>query len=133
MLMAALAGSAPPFFSLIYVWFFIDRTIRGYYPRLLALELMLGFHFWRETLKALKEKEQAYVEECERVGKGASSASDLWQRVRAVPRPRFSPFKRGHKQPAVAAGLLAVLYLGIVFYLWPGNPVWQQMRKLVCS
>ena len=57
MVFAVVAGVAPLFFPPSYVLVYIDRTIRSYYPRLLALEVMLGFQFWRETLKALQGDE----------------------------------------------------------------------------
>jgi hypothetical protein len=129
MVLAIVAGAAPPFFSLFYVWSFIDRTIRGYYPRLLALELMLGFQFWRETLKAHQGEEKAYVEECERARQVAVSASEFWERVRKIRMARFSPLKRGHLAPLVAAGGLTILYVVIVLYLWPGNGLWQRICK----
>jgi len=129
MLAAAGAGAAPLVVALTFVLCFLDKAIVTYYPRLLALEIMLGFQFWRHALRG--QGGAAYVDKCESEASQAVRATELWDRVRCVAVTGLSPWNRGHKFPAFAALLFVVLYLLLIGYLHlSGNGEWQRLRKL---
>ena len=59
----------------------IDRGVVGLYPRIIFLELTLGYDFYRDYLRRRHrgDTERSYIERCE--GIHASTATELWDQV----------------------------------------------------
>lgn len=71
----------------LIVWFayrvvlIIDRGVVSLYPRIIFLELVLGYDFYRDYLRRRPrgDTERSFIEKCE--GIVAASESDLWQQI----------------------------------------------------
>lgn len=71
----------------LIVWFAyrvvltIDRGVVCLYPRIIFLELVLGFDFYRDYLRRRPRgnTERSFIEKCEAID--ASSEADLWQQI----------------------------------------------------
>lgn len=59
----------------------IDREVVGHYPRIIFLELMLGYDFYRDYLRRRPRgnSERSFVEKCEHIK--FESAEQLWQEI----------------------------------------------------
>jgi hypothetical protein len=93
MLMLAVAMSSRPLLAAaavvasLIVWFAyrvvltIDREVVRLYPRIIFLELVLGFDFYRDYLRRRPrgETERSFIEKCEAIV--AASDAELWQQV----------------------------------------------------
>lgn len=93
MLMLSLNLSSRPllfataFTASLIVWFAyrvvltIDRGVVGLYPRIIFLELMLGYDFYRDYLRSRPrgDTERSFIEKCEAIN--VSSEADLWQQI----------------------------------------------------
>jgi hypothetical protein len=128
-------GSRPMLFAAAFVaslivWFAyrviltIDRDVVRLYPRIVFLELVLGYDFYRDYLRRSPrgETERAFVERCEAIK--ASSDDDLWQQMYNVFKEQDFPADRritGHFKPAAyfSVGLfwLVVAVILIPLYL----------------
>lgn len=60
----------------------VDREVVGLYPRIIFLEILLGYDFYREYLRRSPrgETERSFVEKCENAS--AETVDDLWREVR---------------------------------------------------
>ncbi len=71
----------------LVVWFAyrvvltIDRGVVALYPRIVFLELILDYDFYRDYLRNRPrgDTERSFIEKCERIA--ASSADDLWDQI----------------------------------------------------
>ncbi len=78
---------AAAFVASLIVWFayqvvlIIDRGVIWVYPRIVFLELVLGFHSYRDYLRRRPrgDSERAFIESCEQLH--ASSPEYLWEQV----------------------------------------------------
>ncbi|MDP7650812.1 MAG: hypothetical protein QGF38_03810 [Rhodospirillales bacterium] len=60
----------------------VDKEVVGLYPRIIFLEILLGYDFYREYLRRSPrgDSERSFVEKCENAS--AETADDLWREVR---------------------------------------------------
>ncbi len=87
MLFAAAAASS------IIVWFayrvilIIDRDVVRLYPRIVFLELLMDYDYYRDYLRSRPrgDTERSFIEKCEQIE--TASAADLWEQV-------YSQFKQ---------------------------------------
>lgn len=80
LLAAAVAGSAIVFFAYRIV-LSIDRGVVALYPRIVFLELMLDYDFYRDYLRRRPrgDTERSFIERCERLE--TSVPAELWDQV----------------------------------------------------
>lgn len=59
----------------------IDRGVVALYPRIIFLELVLGFDFYRDYLRRRPrgETERSFIEECEQID--VETTDDLWREI----------------------------------------------------
>jgi hypothetical protein len=131
-------GSRPILFAAalvasLIVWFAyrviltIDRDVVRLYPRIVFLELMLGYDFYRDYLRRSPrgETERSFVERCEAIR--ASDTDDLWQQMYNIFKEQDFPADRritGHFKPAgyFSVGLFwIVIAVILVPYYLPWN------------
>lgn len=72
----------------------LDNRAVTLYPRIITLELMLDFFFYREYIKSQGKTEQAFVERCEALTAG--STVDLYNRVKSEFDVKDFPLKNRH-------------------------------------
>jgi len=97
----------------------IDQGIIRLYPRIITLELMLDFYFFRNYLKGLpklqgKETDKGFifVRQCES-SQNLKNKKKLWEEVQSKFKPEYFPFhKRGH---IVFIGFSC--FLGFVYFV----------------
>ena len=114
-LMIAAAGAA----SLI-VWFAyhvvltIDRGVVALYPRIVFLEIISGYDFYRDYLRNRPrgDTERSFIETAERIQ--ASSQADLWQQIYSQFREHDFPADRRITAHFKSAALLSVALFWIV-------------------
>jgi hypothetical protein len=114
-LMIAAAGAA----SLI-VWFAyhvvltIDRGVVALYPRIVFLEIISGYDFYRDYLRNRPrgDTERSFIETAERIQ--ASSEADLWQQIYSQFREHDFPADRRITAHFKSAALLSVALFWIV-------------------
>ena len=60
----------------------VDRDVVGLYPRIIFLEILLGYDFYREYLRRSPrgETERSFVEKCENAS--AETTDDLWRELK---------------------------------------------------
>ena len=60
----------------------VDRDVVALYPRIIYLEILLGYDFYREYLRRSPrgESERSFVEKCENAG--AETTDELWREVK---------------------------------------------------
>lgn len=71
----------------LIVWFayrvvlWIDRGVVSLYPRIVYLELLLGYDFYRDYLRRRPrgDTERAFIEKCEQLD--ASAPAELWNQI----------------------------------------------------
>lgn len=71
----------------LIVWFayrvvlMIDRDVVRLYPRIVFLELIAGFNFYRDYLRSRPrgDTERSFIERCEQIA--SSGGADLWEQV----------------------------------------------------
>ena len=88
--------------AVAFIWFVrffstrhLDRAIVNLYPRIIALELILDYYFFRNYLRGLGDKEDGIVEKCESIK--TDDISELWKKVRKEFESYKFPFKgRGY-------------------------------------
>jgi hypothetical protein len=113
----------------LIVWFafravtMIDRAVVSLYPRIIFLELSLGYNFYRDYLGSRPngDTERSFIEKCEQLH--AQSTEELWDQIHSQFRDKDFPCDRriaGHFKSAayfsvalfwiVAAAILAPVY-----------------------
>jgi hypothetical protein len=113
----------------LIVWFAyravlqIDRSVVSLYPRIIFLELRLGYDFYRNYLRSRPngDTERSFIEKCEQLH--GNSPADLWQQIHSQFKENdFPPDRRitGHFKSAaylsvglfwiVVAAVLAPIY-----------------------
>jgi len=120
---AAFAGSMIVWFAFKAVMT-IDRDVVSLYPRIIFLELSLGYNFYRDYLRSRPngDTERSFIEKCEQLD--AQSAAELWDQIHSQFRDKDFPCDRriaGHFRRAayfsialfwiVIAAILAPIYL----------------------
>lgn len=123
-LTAALAGSLIVLFA-YRVILTIDRDVVRLYPRIVYLELVLGYDFYRDYLRRRPhgDTERSFVEKCEAVR--ADSEVELWQQIAALFKEGDFPADRritGHFKPAaIFSALLFWVVIGVLLqpYYFP--------------
>ena len=80
MIATALTASLMIWFA-YYVVLTIDRGVVGLYPRIIFLELILDYDFYRDYLRRRDrgETERSFIERCESIN--AAKTADLWDQV----------------------------------------------------
>jgi hypothetical protein len=120
---------AAAFAASMIVWFafkavtMIDRAVVSLYPRIIFLELSLGYDFYRDYLRSRPngDTERSFIEKCEQLH--AQSTAELWDQIHSQFRDKDFPFDRriaGHFKTAayfsvalfwiVIAAILAPIY-----------------------
>jgi hypothetical protein len=113
----------------LIVWFAyrvvltIDRGIVCLYPRIIFLELVLGFDFYRDYLRRRPrgDTERSFIETCEAID--ASSEADLWQQIYSQFKEQDFPADRritGHFKTAAyySVGLFWIVIAMILLPLY---------------
>ena len=132
-------GSKPMLFAgafaaSLIVWFaywvirIIDRDVVRLYPRIVFLELVLGYNYYRDYLRNRPrgDTERSFIEKCEQID--AVSQADLWDEVSSHFEIQDFPADRritGHfKLAAYFSVLLFWVVAGIilvpVYFPWTG-------------
>jgi|SRR3989344_550591 len=94
----------------------LDRGVVKLYPRIMALELMLDYHFYRGYLRSKGKSEAEFVTNCEKVA--ATTTSDLWKSIEdCFTRSAFPYWRRGHKILDIAAGVMIMVYAVVTLLL----------------
>lgn len=72
----------------------IDQGVIALYPRIIFLEIVLDYHFYRDYLRRRQGggSEQRFIEKCEAVE--AETTDELWERISAAFDPRDFPRAR---------------------------------------
>lgn len=102
-------------FVRIHTWK-LDEAVRSLYPRLIFLELLLDFHFYRDILRKAEKRTPAtaktFVEQCEdslATVSDDTTTTELWKKVSEAFKPDLFPSgRRAHNRLTWAAGLMAV-------------------------
>jgi hypothetical protein len=108
---------AAAFTASLIVWFAyrvvltIDRGVVALYPRIVFLEIMSGYDFYRDYLRNRPrgDTERSFIETAERIE--AQGASDLWQQI-------YSQFKE-HDFPAdrrITSHFKRAAYLSVALF-----------------
>jgi hypothetical protein len=89
----------------------IDRGVVALYPRIVFLEIILGYDFYRDYLRNRPrgDTERSFIETAERIA--ASSEADLWQQI-------YSQF-REHDFPAdrrITAHFKSAAFLSVALF-----------------
>lgn len=121
---------AAAFVASLIVWFayrvvlIIDRGVVGLYPRIIFLELMFGYDFYRDFLRRRPrgDTERSFIEKCEQMD--TSAPAELWEQIYSQFKEQDFPADRritGHFKTAafysvglfwiIAAMILLPLYL----------------------
>ena len=98
----------------------IDKTVVQLYPRIIALEIMLGYQFFRNYLKNIPKgtKEIEFVKKCENFD--TKNPNELWEKIIAKKtfNPEdFDPSRRGHGILDKAANGLSIMFFVVSFIL----------------
>lgn len=117
---------ASAFAASLIVWFAyrviltIDRDVVRLYPRIIFLELALGYDFYRDYLRRRPrgDTERSFIEKCESIA--AAFPADLWQQIYSQFKEQDFPTDRritGHFKSAAfcSVGLFWVV-IAIVFF-----------------
>lgn len=109
-----------PIFGVIVLVFVVgicfrfDQAVVGLYPRIIALELMLDYHFYRNYLR---KQESDFIQELEQKIESVKTTKDLWDKTEKyfTKRKKFEGFEsfghRGHSLFVVTSMILAVVYI----------------------
>ena len=117
----------------LIVWFayrvvlIIDRDVVRLYPRIIFLELTLGYDFYRDYLRRRPrgDTERSFIEKCE--GIAAESPADLWQQVYSQFKEQDFPADRRitrHFKTAASASL-GLFWVVIAIVLVPLYFPWE--------
>jgi hypothetical protein len=120
---------AAAFAASLIIWFaykavlMIDRAVVSLYPRIIFLELILGYNFYRDYLRSRPngDTERSFIEKCEQLH--AQSTTELWDQIHSQFKDKDFPGDRritGHFKSAayfsvalfwvVIAAILAPIY-----------------------
>jgi hypothetical protein len=125
---------AAAFAASLIVWFayrvilIIDRGVVGLYPRIVFLELILGYDFYRDYLRRRPrgDTERSFIEKCEQIN--AATAAELWEQIYSQFKDKDFPADRritGHFKTAAyySVGLFWIIVAVIlqpVYLPWRG-------------
>ncbi|MFX1590484.1 MAG: hypothetical protein ACFFC1_20310 [Promethearchaeota archaeon] len=109
--------------TVLILAFYLSRRyhkgIRNLYPRIIALELILDYGWFREYLRKHTHKYyKEFVEECE-TAKGESTTSEqMWDRVRELWKLKANDKEDKGTLPehVRAAVMISIIYLLVVFF-----------------
>lgn len=94
----------------------IDNSVIALYPRIVFLELVLDYQFYRDFLRRRPggETERRFIERCEAVE--AATTEELWTKISALFHPRDFPRSRRifRHYKWMALGSVAVYWVSIV-------------------
>ena len=104
----------------LIVWFAyrvvltIDRGVVGLYPRMIFLELSLGYDFYRDYLRSRPRgnTERSFIEKCEQLH--AESATELWEQIHSQFNEQDFPADRRITGHFKSAGYYSVVLFWIV-------------------
>ncbi len=95
----------------------LDQSVIMLYPRIIALELILDYHFYRNYLRIKgaekkKSEEKTFIEKCE--GIKAENTDEVWEQVkRCFEKASFPAHQRGHGILKKAAWCIGVSFWAI--------------------
>ncbi|MGH6855177.1 MAG: hypothetical protein ACREDN_07135 [Aestuariivirga sp.] len=120
---------AAAFTASLIVWFayrvvlIIDRGVVWLYPRIIFIELMLGYDFYRDYLRRRPrgDTERSFIEKCEQINVG--TAAELWKQIYSQFKDRDFPADRritGHFRSAAyySVGLFWIVVAMILLPLY---------------
>lgn len=124
---------AAAFIASMIVWFAyrvvltIDRGVIGLYPRIIFLELSLGYDFYRDYLRSRPRgnTERSFIERCEHLH--AESAADLWEQIHSQFKEQDFPTDRritGHFKRAAYYSVI-LFWIVVAAILLPVYFPWQ--------
>lgn len=98
----------------------IDRSVVALYPRIIFLELVLDYQFYRDYLKQRPggETERRFIDKCEAIQ--SATTDELWEQIRAL----FDPndFPRGRRifrhYRLMSWGSLAIYWVTIAMIVY---------------
>ncbi len=92
----------------------IDRDVVGLYPRIIYLELILDYDFYRDFLRRRRrgETERAFIEKCEQIT--AETTTELWRGVYSNFDAKSFPGSRRLTTHFKHAAILGVLMYWII-------------------
>ena len=90
----------------VVLWF--DRGVVLLYPRIVYLELLLGYDFYRDYLRRRPrgDTERAFIESCEQVE--AATPADLWSQIYSLFKIQDFPADRRIRAHFKAAAYLSI-------------------------
>ena len=123
---AALAAS-------LIIWFAyrvvltIDRGVVGLYPRVIFLELILGYDFYRDYLRSRPrgDTERSFIEKCEQLH--SETSAHLWEQIHSQFKDQDFPADHritGHFKSAAYCSVVLFWIVAAVILLPPYLP-WQ--------
>jgi hypothetical protein len=93
----------------------LDQSVIRLYPRIIAIEIMLDYHFYRNYLRNKGSSEKDFVETCESIE--AQSPGDLWKKINCEFKPDLFPsYRRGHGILNKAAWLIGISFWIIALF-----------------
>ncbi len=107
----------------VIIWFSyravlsIDREVVALYPRIIFLELMLGFDFYRDYLRSRPRgnSERSYIERCEQID--VENSQDLWNQIYSLYNQRDFPAGRRLSAHFKKAAYLSAILFWIIIAL----------------
>jgi hypothetical protein len=103
----------------------VDKEVVGLYPRIIFLEFLLGYDFYREYLRRSPhgDTERSFVEKCENAN--AETADDLWREVRNNFNLKDFPSQRRmtkhYKRIAIGSVVTYWVTIALIFPLFFGG------------
>lgn len=102
-------------FVRIYSMWSLDKRIIHLYPRIIALELILKYHFYRNILGNLDGKVKEYIDQCEKIK--ATTPDEIWEELKRISPPgNFRRWKRGHGFLNCVALIMTACFLFLTRY-----------------
>ena len=106
----------------------IDRDVVRLYPRIVFLELLMGYDYYRDYLRSRPrgDTERSFIEKCEQIE--AATAAELWEQVYSQFKQQDFPADRritGHfKRAAYLSVALFWIVTGMIllplYFPWGG-------------
>jgi hypothetical protein len=98
----------------------IDQGVVALYPRIIFLEILLDYHFYRDYLKGRPggETERRFIEKCEAIQ--SATTDELWTQIRAAFDPKDFPRSRRmfRHYRLMALGSLAIYWLTVAMIIY---------------
>jgi hypothetical protein len=116
MIVAGITASAIVWFAYrVVLW--IDRGVVALYPRIIFLELALGYDFYRDYLRRRPrgDTERSFIEKSEQIE--ASSLDELWDQIYSNFNDRDFPGDRRITAQFKSAGYLSIALFWIIIAL----------------